>query len=76
MKPLQRCSDGLCGATDCPRCTRGCDDWTVECDACGDVEYVCHAGERGWAGVDDAGGPIFCPTCQRYANLRKEQYDY
>ena len=62
MKPLQRCSDGRCGASDCPRCSHGCDD-IVECDACGATEYVCYADERGWTSSD---GTAYCPECERY----------
>lgn len=66
LKPLQRCSDGRCGASDCPKCARGCDD-IVTCAVCGEEEYVCYAAERGWADVDTYNLTGYCPDCEAEA---------
>lgn len=67
----QSCSDGLCGAEDCPRCRPGCD--AVVCASCGDT--ASSAGEGGFTACESCGvwlchqcaidyaGEVLCTSC-------------
>ena len=57
---FQRCSDGLCGALDCPRCAPGCDE-EVTCTGCVATIAACDI-ENEWTACRLC-GDRFCENC-------------
>lgn len=76
MKRLTNCSDGLCGALDCPRCNAGCDDIKT-CARCGAEQYVCYMHEcNGCCEVclcENCADEL-CDTCKELKTIKPQNH--
>lgn len=59
-KEPKSCTDGLCGALDCPKCTPGCDA-LITCEGCAAEIYTCDAPTE-WTRCHLCSG-LFCENC-------------
>jgi hypothetical protein len=78
MAKLTSCSDGLCGALDCPRC-RPAASTCIGCEACDAETQLGIADARGWLTCRGCGG-LFCENCvadlfERGQNFCETCYD-